>query len=510
MKYGRALSRTVTPLAALIMLVGACGSSVPNAPPPSGDAPAEQAPAADPSLAFFKPSERTRESPASSGSGAVDLASAVPDVAERSVTAVVNVSTTKLVKSDPRQGMGPFQSDPFFRHFFGPHSRELPKERRERSLGSGVIVSEDGVILTNNHVIEDASEVLVTFSDRRELKAKVVGTDPASDLAVLKLEEPPSDLSPLPIGNSDTLRLGELVLAIGNPFGMGQTVTMGIVSAKGRANMGIVDYEDFIQTDAAINPGNSGGALVNLRGELVGINTAILSRSGGYQGIGFAIPSNMVKSIMGSLLEHGKVVRGFLGVMIQDLTPALAQALELKERRGVLVSDVVEGSPAAKAGLEARDVILRIEGEVVDSAAKLRNVVAIAGVGREVKVEVVREGKPRTFAVRLEEQSGAGDPSRLEEQSGALGGLSLAPVDDEQRRRYRLPARLDRGVVVTEVAPGSPAARGGLRPGDVILEVNRSRVDDVEQLRRLYAQGREQVLIRVYREGSASYMILRK
>ncbi len=251
-----------------------------------------------------------------------DFSDAIASVSERAVGSVVNISTTRTTK--PAEFQSPLENDPFFRHFFefGPQERQPHKEQ---SLGSGVIVESNGTILTNNHVVQGADEISVTLSDKRSYTAKVVGTDPKSDLAVVKLQNPPKDLRALPFGDSDALRVGEVVLAIGDPFGVGQTVTMGIVSAKGRANIGIVDYEDFIQTDAAINPGNSGGALINLHGELVGINTAILSRSGGYQGIGFAIPSSMVQSIMDSLIHEGKVVRGWLGVMIQDLDARAGQ-----------------------------------------------------------------------------------------------------------------------------------------------------------------------------------------
>ena len=251
---------------------------------------------------------------------------------------------------------------------------------RENSLGSGVIVRKSGVILTNNHVIEGASKIRVTLSDGRDFDAEVVGADPKSDIAVIKMLKPPKDLAPIALGDSDSLRLGEMVVAIGNPFGLGHTVTMGIVSAKGRANVGIVDYEDFIQTDAAINPGNSGGALIDLQGRLIGINTAIASRSGGYQGIGFAVPSNMARAVMNSLLKHGRVVRGWLGVAIQPVTKDLQRAMGLKTTKGVLISDVMQDSPAARSGIKRGDVI-ELAGETLRDPVHLRNRVAAAGSG---------------------------------------------------------------------------------------------------------------------------------
>jgi serine protease Do len=427
----------------------------------------------------------------------------IADVAERSLPAVVNIASTKVVRAEGHPLMG----DPFFRQFFG-----VPRARRQRSLGSGVIISKDGVVLTNYHVVERAETIKVVLSDRRELAARLVGADPKSDMAVLRLAGDLSDLQPLPLGDSSKLRLGDVVLAIGNPFGVGQTVTMGIVSAKGRANVGIVDYEDFIQTDAAINPGNSGGALVNMRGELVGINTAILSRSGGYQGVGFAIPSNMARPIMESLLSRGKVVRGWLGASVQELSPDLARALGLRATDGVLVSDVAEGSPAARAGVRRGDVILRINGEQITTAGRLRNLVASAGAGARVKLELLRGGsQPATLAIQLTEMPAtAGGVTRLGRREGALGGLTVVGMSPAVREKYRLPDRLARGVVIEEVARESAAARAGLRPGDVILELNRQPVFSVDQFASIYRQSRGQLLLLVYRDGGTSYLLFRR
>ncbi len=427
----------------------------------------------------------------------------ISDIAERSLASVVNISTTKTAQA----AQSPFESDPFFREFFRRFGPVDPNPRPERSLGSGVIVSADGIVITNNHVIERADKIRVTLHDKREIAAKVIGTDPKSDLAVLRLANA-KNLVPLKLGSSDLLRLGDVVLAVGNPFGVGQTVTMGIVSAKGRANMGIVDYEDFIQTDAAINPGNSGGALVNMRGELVGINTAILSRTGGYQGIGFAIPTNMVKPILASLLKHGKVVRGWLGVMIQEVDGDLAQALKLPTQSGVLISDVTPGGPAARAGLRRGDLVVKINGAAVDSPGALRNLIASAGVGAKVQIELLRDGKRQALTAQLAELPGSlasGAAPSLSE-----GGLSVVPLDRAARGTYNIPARVNFGVVVNKVQPGGPAARAGIQPGDVILEVNRATIESVSRFNQTFAAARGQVLLLIYRRGHTVFTILNK
>jgi serine protease Do len=427
----------------------------------------------------------------------VSVLDRLPEVAEVAVKSVVNISSTRVLPQNP------MMQDPFFRYFFG--QRRMP-ERRQQSLGSGVIVREDGVILTNNHVVQEADAIKVNLSDEREYEAEVVGTDPESDLAVIKLVDPPKDLVPLALGDSSALRLGETVLAIGNPFGVGQTVTMGIVSATGRANVGIVDYEDFIQTDAAINPGNSGGALVNLQGELVGINTAILSRTGGYQGIGFAIPSNMVNALMMDLLDDGRVSRGFLGVMIQDITPELAEAFGLKDTNGVLVAEVMDDGPAAKAGIRNDDVILSVGGTPVDSAARLRLVVASKGADEDVAVVLMRDGKKKTVRVHLTEKESRAGASSEAPGTGNLG-LSLAPLDSATRQQFEIDRRLQRGAVIAQVAPGSPAAEAGLRPGDVITEVNRRPVAGPEDAAKALGT-KGNVLLRIIRGAGAVYVVI--
>ena len=430
-------------------------------------------------------------------------AMSVADVSEKTVPSVVNIATSRRAT---RMSGHPGVPDEMFRRFFrgrgGPPQPELQQGR-----GSGVIVQSD-IVLTNNHVIEGAEEVKVTLNDGREYDAEVVGADPPSDLAVIRLKNPPKSLRPLPLGDSDALRLGEIVVAIGNPFGVGQTVTMGIVSAKGRANMGIVDYEDFIQTDAAINPGNSGGALVNLEGELVGVNTAILSRTGGSQGIGFAIPSNMVRSIMNSLLENGKVERGFLGVMIQDLTSDLARAMELDIRRGVVVSEVVSGSPADKGGIEAGDVIVAVDGRAMSSSAKLRNVVASMGAGKKIDVKVVRDGKEKTLAVELEQRENAKPGAPADDD--ALYGMNTQALTPALAQQLGLPDRVGKGVVVTDVDPTSLAARSGLRPEDVVVAVDRKAVATPQQLAAALAKSGKTAVMRVYRGGNALFLVLKK
>ena len=449
-----------------------------------------------------------RPSPAFAQSGGM----AIADIAEQAVGSVVNISSEKVVKMPGRGGMGPFFNDPFFEHFFGQQYRRpsVPQERREKSLGSGVIVSSKGIVVTNNHVVEKADNIRVALTDEREFDAELVGTDPESDLAVLRLKGDVKNLRALEFANSDSLRLGDVVLAIGNPFGVGQTVTMGIVSATGRANVGIVDYEDFIQTDAAINPGNSGGALVDMNGKLVGINTAILSRSGGYQGIGFAIPSNMVQSIERSLVEDGRVVRGWLGVVIQDVNKELQQALGLPDTKGVLISDVSPDGPAAKGGIQRGDVILKIDGREMTSTGELRNVVAVAGAKKNVKVELRRKGKAMTLDVQLGERAKDQQVAQIEKGQGALSGLKLGPLNQAARNQYRIAGRIRTGAVVTGVAQGSPASRSGFREGDVIIEFNRRQVKSVGEFAKAYREAKGPIAVLVQRGANTLYLALPK
>jgi len=424
------------------------------------------------------------------------------EVAERVVDGVVNVSATRVV----HERMVPFFDDPFGP--FGPADREL------KSLGSGVIVAADGTILTNNHVVEQAEDIRVTLKDGRELAAKVVGTDPRTDLAVLRIDGKPGGLAPLPIGDSSRLRLGDVVLAVGNPFGVGQTVTMGIVSATGRSHMGLAAYEDFIQTDAAINPGNSGGALVNLRGELIGINTAILSRSGGYQGVGFAIPTQIARPVMDSLVKNGTVVRGWLGVDMQDVDDKLAAGLGLSVKRGVLVSGVATGSPAERAGLRRGDVVVELDGAAMTSSNALRTRIAMLGPGASARLGVIRDGK--RLEVRAVLGKLAGDHERPAPVAGGtrgagmLDGVTVAAIDPAMRKRFHIGDQVSDGVVVTAVAPDSVAAGMGVEVGDVILEVNRQPVKSAARLVELGKAAGNQLVILLYRRGATVYLALRR
>jgi serine protease Do len=436
-------------------------------------------------------------------------------VVKAATPAVVNISTTRTVRTGAGKLPAPFMDDPFFRHFFGEEffrRFQIPRERREASLGSGVIVSPDGYIVTNNHVIAKADQIKVLLADKREFTGKVVGTDPKSDIAVVKIEA--KNLPTLPWGDSDKLQVGEYVLAIGNPFGLNQTVTMGIVSAVGRANVGIADYEDFIQTDAAINPGNSGGALINARGELVGINTAIFTRSGGYMGIGFAVPANMARSVMDSLIQRGKVIRGWLGVSIQPLSDDLAKQFGLKEPRGALVGEVFPDSPAAAAGLKTGDVIVSYNGKEIDSPNLLRNLVAQTPVGKEVKLEIVRDGKRRSLTVKIAEQpkevAEAGEEATPSGEGNALAGLEVRDLTADIARQLGLPPGSP-GVVVTGVDPDSAAAEAGIEEGDVIVEINRQSVRNVRDFRRIVAKlgKNDRVLLLVQRRGSKLFVLIK-
>src|SRR5574341_406404 len=366
--------------------------------------------------------------------------------------AVVNIFTTRTERGGEGLHGMPFE-DPFFRRFFGEEffrRFEAPRERKERSLGSGVIVESKGLIITNNHVVSKADEIKVLLSDKREFKAKLIGTDSKTDLAVLKIDA--EDLHTIPWADSDKLEVGEFVLAVGTPFGLNQTVTLGIVSAVGRASMGIAEYEDFIQTDAAINPGNSGGPLVNTRGELVGINTAIFSQSGGNMGIGFAVPSNMARSILEQLTKTGKVVRGWLGVSIQELSPELASQFGVSEAKGVLVSDVLDESPAKRAGFERGDVIVEFDGKPVENPTQLRNLVAQTVIGKKVAVKFIREKRTKTLEVTIAEQpknlaqAGGEEPGESSAPTGVLSDLDVRELTPELANRLGLSSN-EKGAV---------------------------------------------------------------
>jgi len=424
--------------------------------------------------------------------------------------AVVNISSTKVIRRDSPA----FSEDPFF-DFFNPfHDFGLPKKWKEQSLGSGVIVSKDGYIITNNHVVEQSEDIRVTLYDRRSFRGKVVGADPKTDIAVVKISA--DDLPTAPWGDSDRLQVGEFVLAIGNPFGLSHTVTMGIISAVGRANVGIADYEDFIQTDAAINPGNSGGPLVNIKGELIGINTAIFSRSGGYQGIGFAVPSNMARLVMDQLMKQGRIVRGWLGVSIQDVTPELSQKFGLKDARGALVSDVTKGSPAEKAGIARGDIILEFNGKEITSVGGLRNLVAQSRVGSQVPLKLLKGGKEYIAKVVIAElpKEIAGvpqEPSSEDMQRNAFSGVKVMELTKEIARQLGLGPD-EKGVVVVRIEQGSSADDAGLKKGDVIEEIDRKRITGIEDYRRLSAakESGDAALLFVNRGGKRFYLPLNK
>lgn len=433
----------------------------------------------------------------------------IADVVEKVVPSVVSISSTRVT----RMRQMPFE-DPFFRFFFGPGQGQSPHEQREQGLGSGVIVG-DGLVVTNNHVIDQADEVKVATQDNRQFDAQVVGSDPKTDLALLRIKGDTKGLLPIALGDSGRLRLGDVVLAIGNPFGVGQTVTMGIVSAKNRSDLGIEDYEDFIQTDAAINPGNSGGALVDMEGNLVGINTAIFSRSGGNVGIGFAIPSNMARPIIESLMNHGKVVRGWLGVAIQPLDSDMAKALNLPENSGVLVSDVTQDTPAAKAGVRRGDVIMAVDDHKVRTTGELRNSIATAGVNRTVRLKILREGKEIQLNIALAEMPNKSldqgpDKSWPDGKSAPEIGMQLQPLTPDLKKKLEVPTEVNQGVVITNLDPSGDAARAGLRPGDVVLEINRQRVAAPADLQRLWQASKGNILVLVLRKGSTNYVVVKR
>jgi serine protease Do/serine protease DegQ len=412
---------------------------------------------------------------------------------EKTVPAVVNIFTRTRV---PVQ-QNPLLADPYFRRFF--NVPEQPRERIAQSLGTGVVMdAAKGYVVTNHHVIDGAHEISVNLADGRTLQAELVGSDPETDVAVIKVEA--EDLTALALADSDKLRVGDFVVAIGNPFGLGQTVTSGIVSAVGRSGLGIEGYEDFIQTDASINPGNSGGALVNLRGELVGINTAILSKSGGNVGIGFAIPINMAKEVMAQLVEHGEVRRGVLGAQAQDLTPELAQAFGLSAQRGAVVTQVVPGSPADKAGLKSGDIITQLNNRPVRDATDVRNVIGLLRIGQKVEMQVMRNGKAhRIQAVVEQPQAAANEGEKLHPR---LSGAVIGDIIEGMPMHGKI-----EGVVVLDIEPGSPAWRAGLRKGDIIVQANRQNISNLDGLRKA-TQPNAPLLLNVQRRDGALFILL--
>jgi serine protease Do len=436
---------------------------------------------------------------------AIDISKAFKQVARDVTPAVVNIQSTRQIQAPQLRQRMPF--------FFGPSPRNpqmMPEEQQsfeQRSEGSGVIVDPEGYILTNSHVVSGASEVDVRLSDDRSFLAEVVGVDEKTDLAVLMINA--SDLPVAQLGNSDAMDIGDWVLAIGNPFGLDATVTAGIVSAKGRSRVGLADYEDFIQTDAAINPGNSGGPLVNLNGEVIGINTAILSRSGGFAGIGFAIPVNMAKNIMNSIISEGKVTRGWLGVVIQDLTTDLAESFGYDSREGVLVSDVMEGGPASAAGFQSGDIIISYDGRKVRDTNELRFMVAETAPGEKVPVEVFREGDNKKLRVEVEELKSEVVANNGTSSSQDLG-LTVQGLTPEMRQQLNAPNVS--GVVIADIESGSAAAHANLIVGDIIVSVNGKEVSNINEFNQQVRRGDLQKGLRmqVITEGSRRFVLVKK
>ncbi len=452
---------------------------------------------------------------------AEQLGKAFAMVAAHVRPAVVSVYSEKMVKFQAPE-FGPFGDD-FFRQFFGrqfPQNQPQPQPRRreysvpQRGMGSGMIIDNLGHILTNYHVVSDVDEIKVQLADKRTFEAEIVGTDSQTDVAVIRMKgSVPADLPAVDLGDSDAIQVGDLVMAIGAPFGYAQTVTTGIISAKGRSGVGINAYEDFLQTDAAINPGNSGGPLVNMQGQVIGINSAIATSMGQSAGVGFAIPINMVKSILPTLMKGEKVTRGMLGVGIQDVTPDLAKQLGLNEAHGALVAQVYPDSAAAKAGVKARDVIVRYDGREVEDMTQLRNMVAATAPGTETKLVVIRDGKEETLTVRvgtLTPQMATGETPGEEEGGSALGklGLSVQTLTPDLAKQFGLQAA--EGALITDVQEGGPASLAGLQEGDLIVEANRQKVASADDLRQALnkAKDKDALLLLIKRKSASLFIVL--
>ncbi len=494
-----------------------------------------QAPATTPPVADTPPAVKVDPTPVPAAKPG--LITSFAPIVEKVSPSVVTISTSKNVKNALRNN--PLLNDPNFRRFFGipddgdddQATPQAPQRRPGRGgikppgggeggnlrkqalgLGSGVIVSAEGHILTNNHVVEGADDIEVTIgSNEHKYKAVKVGTDPGTDVAVLKIEA--KNLPAITFGDSDKIRVGDIAVAVGNPFGLTQSVSMGVISAVGRGGMGIVDYENFIQTDASINPGNSGGALVDIEGRLIGVNTAIFSRTGGNQGIGFAVPANLAHSVMDSLIKHGRVVRGYLGTVIQPLTEELASAFNIKDQAGALVSEVEPKGPAAKAGLKSGDVITEVAGKKIEGPRELRLLVGGMPPGSKVEVKVLREGKEQVIPLELGElpsKRGSITPEDPKDQApDVLDGVQVADIDEALRKEFDIPEGAQ-GVVVTAVEPDSPSATAGIKRGDVIHEINRKPVTNAKQAIDLSEQvkNEKKVLLRASSKGQSRYVVV--
>ncbi|MDR3712679.1 MAG: DegQ family serine endoprotease [Puia sp.] len=437
---------------------------------------------------------------------------AFTSVVKKVMPAVVHIRVEKTVKNTGGfGGDDDFYNNPFFQQFFGPQFRQQPRQFKQQGQGSGFIISKDGEILTNNHVVEGADSITVILSDKQQVKAKLIGADPETDIALLKIDDG-DNLPVVPLGDSDALEVGEWVIAIGNPFGLSQTVTVGVVSAKGRNQVGINDYENFIQTDAAINPGNSGGPLLNIHGEVIGINSALYTKTGGYMGIGFAIPINMVKTVEAQLNAKGKVTRGWVGVAIQNVDENLAKSFNLKKAEGILISEVQHGSPADKAGLKQGDVILRLNNTPLDDANDLRNQISLLPPGSKAGLQIIRDGKTQDIEITIGEQpanfsklakGGSADTTGLNQF-----GLSMQNLSPELAERFGY--KQDQGVIIKGVEPGSTAALAGLKPGLLIEEVNRQRVHTLQELDTVLRNSKtsKRVLLRVQNGEFSQYVVL--
>jgi len=449
-----------------------------------------------------------------------ELSSAFSAAAKEAMPAVVSIKIEKTVEAQPlmqfnsqRGSSDPFSpfGDDFLRRFFGGRSPQgmAPQKRIEQGLGSGFIISKDGYILTNNHVVGDVDKITVELQDGRKFEnAKLIGTDPASEVALIKIDG--DNFPVLPMGDSENAKIGDWVVAIGNPFGLNETVTVGVISAVGRSNVHIAAYEDFIQTDAAINPGNSGGPLIDLDGKVIGINTAIFSQSGGYMGIGFAIPIDMARRIEEQLKAHGKVTRGYLGIYGQDITSDMQDLLQLKSSEGVIVANVEKGSPADKAGLESRDILLEVNGKKIESYDSFRNDIAMFAPGSSARFLVMRNGQTQHITVVLGERptEAARGSSMEQPQSQEVLGLQVQTVTKDLAEQFGYP--LGEGVIVTGVAPGSPAAETGIEPGDLIQSVNRQTVNAVDEFEKAVNATKDNKVLLLVKRGDLSQFVVVK